>query len=332
MPTTIGQALAVVAGCVLLYVAFFLKEDEEGRLQNWLEQFWHHIERAQDSVLSVQAAFLKQVAHTSSMLIDRWFGRSLFTVRAFSISCALSIASVYLLLFDRAGWDSLDNPTYRTTLAVACVFAVFAILPGFVDWAKWLPLAMVGLLSLVSLTLPPIEHGQRPPPFGLWSLDDFREPVLLGVLLVSVMADFVSLAVGRRLLRMIQPATGTIRIVSLLMATSVLPYAFMRLPLTIFPGMGNPPTPFELTVYNFLVFLHWSNYIGALVSAVFVLVALIALLHRIVWPVLWRPVMAAHRFGLVQNRKLLGTLGLGLITGSPFGKQVEEFVRHYLRY
>jgi hypothetical protein len=58
------RILAGMAGALLLYVAFFLYEDEEKRIQNRLEQIWKRIDALQSSAMSKEAAFLLGVTQS----------------------------------------------------------------------------------------------------------------------------------------------------------------------------------------------------------------------------------------------------------------------------
>ncbi len=68
------RILAGVAGALLLYVAFFLYEDEEARIQNRLDQIWQKIDALQSSAMSREVSFLQGVTRTTSAILDRLLG------------------------------------------------------------------------------------------------------------------------------------------------------------------------------------------------------------------------------------------------------------------
>ena len=71
-----------------------------------------------------------------------------------------------------------------------------------------------------------------------------------------------------------------------------------------------------------------SNAFGALAALLFFIISATVLLHRLFWPVLRRPVMAAHRHGLLQQRKLLGGAGVALLGhASPVGQWLEQSLK-----
>src|SRR4051812_20056489 len=127
--TSVGVVLkcvGILTGLSLMSVVF-LSEDEEGQLQNVLERLWHGIEAAQSSALSVQAAFLQQIAKASSFVVDALFGHPLFSVRAISVSGCLSAAS---FLFGTAlilGFVELLVQTSGTPVQAKQAAAVFGV-------------------------------------------------------------------------------------------------------------------------------------------------------------------------------------------------------------
>lgn len=59
-------------------------------------------------------------------------------------------------------------------------------------------------------------------------------------------------------------------------------------------------------VYRNLVFLGMSNCVPGAIALLFILLALAALLHLAVWPILERPIYSLQRFAVARNPKLVG--------------------------
>jgi hypothetical protein len=70
------------------------------------------------------------------------------------------------------------------------------------------------------------------------------------------------------------------------------------------------------------------NLFDVLVSLLFVLLALVALAHRLMWPLLNRPIYAFTNAGAVRRRKIFGTLGLMLLgsSGMPGSNWLKKIV------
>ena len=67
---------------------------------------------------------------------------------------------------------------------------------------------------------------------------------------------------------------------------------------------------------------------GALACSVLVM-GLGLLAHRLVWPAIRRPLYAAHRFRLIERKRLLATAGIALV-GVPFPQVIREFLTKLL--
>jgi len=92
------RLFAGIAGALLVYVALFLHDDEEARLQNRLEQAWKRIYAAQSTAVSREAAFLQEVSRTTSAILDRLLGRRLLSPQSVAVSMAISVASLSLVI------------------------------------------------------------------------------------------------------------------------------------------------------------------------------------------------------------------------------------------
>ena len=55
------------------------------------------------------------------------------------------------------------------------------------------------------------------------------------------------------------------------------------------------------------------NLLIAFVSIAFIALAMVMLIHKMLWPLLERPVYALQRFGVARRSKLLATIGIILV-------------------
>jgi hypothetical protein len=323
--TWVGRIAAAVIGLLLIYVAFFLSEDEEGRLENSLEHLWRRIEEAQSLALSLQAAFLQQVARTSTLMLDSVFGARLLSWRAISVSGCLSLASVVLVgtlgvaLISAEGIGNDAGP-FLVGIAAALVLIGLALLPALSSRTQFAAVPVVAF-PLATIVLVVALAGDT---------DRFY---ILPSIALGIPSDFLFIAIGRRLLTLIQRSADLIKLIALLIATLALPAIVFLLPLTevIMRGSTQPPeqgiSPRLLTVVGI-----WSlsNGISAFICFIFAALVTLALLHRLIWPLLRRPAMAAHRHGLLKQRKLLWTIGVGLIAVStPLGGRAMAYLHSH---
>ena len=156
MPLTAinGVFFAVrLVGVFLISAGLFLYEDEEGRFQNRVEEWWIRLSDIQTASRSKVAAFMQEVARLTGAGFDRLFGRRLFSIRIIPVSVYLSIASVFLLIW-------LMFPKIKNTGGVHRQYALFwfvffvvlAVMPAILDskWllALWWAIIPVNLLGL----------------------------------------------------------------------------------------------------------------------------------------------------------------------------------------
>src|SRR5258707_1142858 len=92
-PSLINRLFLVlhVFGVVLICAGLFLYEDEEGRFQNKVEEWWIALSDKQKASRSRIAAFMQEVARLTGSGFDRLFGQRLFSLRVVPVSIYLSI-------------------------------------------------------------------------------------------------------------------------------------------------------------------------------------------------------------------------------------------------
>jgi len=111
MPQLLHTSLRIVAGLaggLSLYAALFLYEDEQGRIQNKLEEWWVKLRDQEDSAISRHAAFMRAVARLATHGFDRVFGERVFSFRALWVSGWYSLAS-YILFPLNGIWASFSR-------------------------------------------------------------------------------------------------------------------------------------------------------------------------------------------------------------------------------
>ena len=79
---------------LLLYVAAFLREDEEGNLQNRLEALWLTIDDLSRGALSRHTAFFQQIAAAALDTLNRLLGPRFLSTQSIGVLSCLSFASI----------------------------------------------------------------------------------------------------------------------------------------------------------------------------------------------------------------------------------------------
>jgi hypothetical protein len=109
----VGRAAAFVVALWLLYIAAFMYENEEGRLQNRLESAWIRLDDLRQKALSRHLSVTLAVTRHFNQLLDHLFGKRLLSTRALVVSAALSIASLFALEPVIRSLESFGIDTYE---------------------------------------------------------------------------------------------------------------------------------------------------------------------------------------------------------------------------
>lgn len=92
----VSRWLVVVFGLACLYAGILLYEDEEGRVQNRLEQWWCRLDDKAKSALHVNLRILSGLAEASRGSLDSWLGRKLVSPQSIGILICWGIISAKL--------------------------------------------------------------------------------------------------------------------------------------------------------------------------------------------------------------------------------------------
>jgi hypothetical protein len=314
-------------------MALFLHKDEEGRLQNRLEQWWQQIRRYNRAAISYEAAFLKVVMEMTSRTLDRVFGKRLLGPKAAAASTAFSVASVlltFLLAVARSEGES-DGKwpiEWRVGLALVVTFGLGVLTPRFrheTSKRLWLTLVIVGTFGSLFYLVEGFQTSfsrQRIVHTGAVALASC-------ILLLAVACDFFFIAFTRRVLNWASASMSFIKIGIIAVGTVLIGVSLVLVPWGIgsWLSTGGPiSNPGE----QVLLFLGASNLLDALVSFAWLAVAVIMLLHRLAWPMIERPIYALYRHQVfTKQRKIVFFSGIALLTFAfPFvGALVQSVVK-----
>ena len=79
-----------------------------------------------------------------------------------------------------------------------------------------------------------------------------------------------------------------------------------------------------------LINISMTNLVDAACILLLIVVMTVLLSHRIIWPLIKRPLYAANRKGLIKNTKLPGYLGIVLLSyalpNNPFVQWLTDFL------
>lgn len=288
-------------GAVLLYVALFLRETEEGKLQNRLEKLWIDIDDLSKAALSKQTAFLQKISALASSILSKLFGIKLFSAEAAAASVCFSISSV--LMFGVVKQAQEENAkSSLTMLAVA--------IGSFMLGRSPTPFRYLGFLWIPGSLLFTLwaDWSRLKSNWTWWVREDFL--IALMVLGGGFLSDILFIAISRWCLRKSSELTSGWRIASLVTLNGciglVLTSPLIWSAICIIRGMALP----EGQPFVGLAFLAMSNLVAGVIAFLFILFSLVALLHLAFWPILERPIYSLQRFGVARNPKLVGATSI----------------------
>lgn len=294
-------------GVVLICAGLFLYEDEEGKFQNKVEEWWISLSDKQKASRSRVAAFMQAVAQLTGKGFDRLFGRRLFSLRVIPISIYLSIASCFLLIVLTVPRIKFTAGTSRqAAFALFVYFLALALVPAFFKnklllaaWWAIIPATILGMSGFLVFVFK--TRGARSTFYGIG--------LVLLVFVSSLVCDLIYIALTRQILRRI---SGIDHIHEILLMI------FLNLLALVIPVLG--------PVYGGVALQKYAPMAGAmvLVSIMFnainffagfaaFFVAVILLVHRLLWPAVQRPLYAIYRFAPIKEKKWLFRAGVILL-------------------
>lgn len=316
----IARVFAFIGGVILAYGGAVLKEDEERFVQNTLEAWWVRIDDLRRNAIGTHVALTREAASLANAIIDRFFGVTLFSARSFATSACLSFVSVHIAT--SIIWNHAEQvlsgrlPTTRMTgyWMVAAIFT-YAVTPY-----KSYVLRIAGVVAAACVlgagTHRRLSHG---PLVGITFLAAYMMATfiysltccsttvgpMIGLLVAlgfGVLSDFAAIALARRLLR-IQIATASFGVLT---AVGILQLALGAALLLVPFLLGS--VLMRVTSPGYLGLLGWmfaasslTNFFGAAAAIALFLSVFVLLLHRVLWPVIERPLYTIARVGIFRT-------------------------------
>ena len=325
MITGIFHVFLGLTGLLLIYAGRFLTETEEGQLQNRLEELWIRVDDLQSSAMSRQAALLQQVSSLVADGLAKLFGQKLFSVKSVASCLCFSMASMYLSL----AVFVKEVPLLSKPVLLGCSLILLSF--GFSQKLRYLSFAVLALGVLLELfrlrgSLK-IYHA---------SLGEVASGAVIYV--IGILSVIGLVALTRWSLRLASHLSSTPGLIAIILANmalsasllgplifvELLPYHISILGPRIGRSLISRPHGFLIFFYD----ISTTNLFTAALALVLVLVLLAALLHRLVWPAISRPVYAVHRYGLIMQHALLTTLGTTCLVlawpNNPLVKAIEK--------
>jgi hypothetical protein len=312
----------------LISVGIFLYEDEEGKIQNRLEDLWLKVDDFQHLALSKHVALMRMIAGLMNTGFNWVFGKKLVSVESVAVSYCYSLASIDLVLvLVVLRW----NPTqfsYRVLFS-AISYLMFGTAFAYFRDSKWGRAICFGSLfviilktDLIPLVIMTLNNDYHLLPIPITIVLTVVFNTILFTLFIIVLRKSLykistsesAVKIGLISLLNLLPTIVVIGLVSLMlrrMLNSPLPSDFIKQNL-----LTNLSGSLTFFLVAFGTFAFFGNIIFAITAAISVLIAMAMLLHKIFWPVINRPIYALQKFGIAKRNKLFIACGLILIVAS----------------
>jgi hypothetical protein len=292
-------------GLFLLYCAIFLYEDVEGRIENRAAEWWVRVDDARIATHSWAAAFLQVVARLTLSGYNRVLGERLLSLRFAGVSVCLSIFSI--LLFIAYGALHTHLVPALGPLFFAALFLFSAFVPAFFS-NRWV-LRLWGICLFVTI-VSPLSHLLYVLCFikGLAFALRTLGCVILSFI-VSLLSDISYVALTRWMLRRISAGKRVYEIGLLALLNLASLYVVFLGPIQL----GVKVFQYSQGAGMAIMFSFAFNAVDFFAGLAALVLAVLLLLHRLLWALIEKPLYVFQRYKIVRNKKLLWSVGLVLV-------------------
>jgi hypothetical protein len=317
----ISRPIEVLLGLFCVLTAIVLYPDEEGKIQSKFEDVWVRVDDYQILALSRHTAFMTQVAKLETSFLNRVFGTDLISRQALTFSFWFSIVSfVFAGTYLRRliHYQVLLPPFligFFIGLSLASIAYIFLsdrpVARDMLIWVGWVIAG--GAVFQFLLTSTPTAAESVGTIFFFLLIGGFCFDALFIVFTRQLLELAGGMARSRRVV--------AILIVDFLLAVALVGPAFFWTN-ERFIHLVKGRTIVAASVATVAM----SNMFDAALSLLFVLLAVVLLVHRAVWPLLTRTLFRIADIGTKGRRAILTTVGIALLGTSVFGGKFPELV------
>jgi hypothetical protein len=302
MVSLLIRSVYLVVGCIALYIAVFMYEKEPEKWQDRIDELWITISDRGKLIGSQTTAFFNVVASKVLIVLDKVYGKKNISVRMVGMSTILSVGAALIITGSNIlpPYDGHAQSAIGRQMAWAGLFLLALAIPPLLTRST---IAIVPTLIPAGLCIL----------FFLMSLLDFdihanwsREAST--ALFLSLCADIATTILIRRNIAWISRETRPQRI-----ALAIGAQILWVLALLLTPGVPgyliwkrDRRSPLALTL---LLTFGFNFTTGFLVVAFAISLAFVAA-HKLFWPILGRAFYPLNHWKIIQNRKLMGGVGV----------------------
>jgi hypothetical protein len=344
------RILAIIIGALLIYASIFLYEDEDGKIQNLLEDWWVKISDAKKFALSKHTAFMRVIADLMTLGFNRFFGESFFSLQSVGVSACYAMALLNLTIFIiPLIYSKQSNDATYDFLSGFLLSLSLGTIPVFIKSSFWMKswFILFVFITFNNFIIPMLDivllaRSKRHDDAALIVMI-ITISIVLGVTLFTLF-----IAIIRKSFQKVSGATSSIKI-SIIYLLNCMPffvlYGLFKLTLFVLPSLKLSPETnrvimfgdFNSSMASFLLLLTicvwFINGVFVITATIFVGLSVLMILHNLFWPALDRPIYSLQKLGIAKRSKLLGTLGALLIMtalgGATWLEKIVEILNPY---
>ncbi len=320
------QCIFWLVGAIFFYMALFMYKNEGGNIQNRLVNLWVMVSQKGEASLSTQAKLIKYSSQIVSSGMRRIFGPKLISVWTITVSVALSMASIGFMLALLSSTRTRIIIYSISCVACFCYGLFFAPTLFKTQRAKVAVGILVFLIAMILFLDTLSSDSYSLALFRIdWSLLYDSYLMVIPALVAGVLADVFLISVNRWVVNKMSAAkTMPILLFGIIfnLICSVGLVALLHLYFK-WPGRRSviEQTPFANAhwfddfannrpfITTGIVLTISSDLFALIAAAGVMIVALLALAHRLFWPVLGRIVNSLYEWKIFTDRKTQLSLG-----------------------
>lgn len=294
----IHRLLGVLLGILLISAGIFLYEDQEGKIQNRLEDLWIRADDLQHQALSKHVAMMRIIAGMMTTAFDWLFGKRLLSVDSVAVSYCFSIASVELVLaLTTLQWNPRQF-SYKVLFSAISYFILGTLLAYFRDikWGRalWFSglIFMILKTDVIPLVILTLKNNPRLLPIPITIvLTVVLNTILFTFFIIILRKSLYKISISQSALKI--GAISLLNLLPMIVLAGLVSFMLKRMLTSPLPTdfvdqnpLANLSASFTFFLVSFGTFAFFGNIIFTMTTGIFVLIALTMLLHRIIWPVI----------------------------------------------
>lgn len=311
--------VSILFGSYLLYIAIFIYEDSEKKIQNRLQDWWIELSDRKEKWTTKHKILIRKVTSFIEEAFISLFGEKIISRRFIAVSLTLSLVSIYTFFY------SFYPPTLEETKGTPIIFYYIcngliiyllleALIKGFVLKSKAFELLLYLLLSICFLVIVfgSVYWGRS---LGVnISIPHFSGGVTL-IFILFLLSDILFLAITRICYKYFDTLnTGSSLIIITINFCLVTILAFyISTPKTVELLFDIPLDSYPHKAQLVSTILNISNFPAIIASGLFFLIGTTFFIHRVTWEFIKRPIYVLQRYNVISKKAMIIALGLILL-------------------